>query len=91
MPTKFLWKSLRANRYGEGVDVVGFANAPRGSVLAGQTLRHFIDTYPDEAAARRAHPDVTGYTHPMLEPQPSFNHLPGEDDPVPGGMYPDDY
>jgi hypothetical protein len=27
----------------------------------------------------------------MLQPQVSLNHLPGEDDPVPGGMYPDDY
>ena len=86
----YLWKALRAGRYG-GVDVVGFYEAKRSSVLAGQTLTQFIDNYPDEASARAAHPDANeGWTSKWTAPQVSLNHLPDEDDPVPGGMYPDD-
>jgi len=88
--SEYLWKSLRWSKYG-GVDVVGFKEAPRHSVLAGQTLTCFIDNYEDEAAARAAHPDcVESFTSKWTAPQVSVAHLPGEDDPVPGGMYPDD-
>jgi hypothetical protein len=84
----FLYKKLRPARWG-GVDVVGFAVVPSG-VMAGQTLPNFIDNFPDEDAAREAHPDVDGFVNPFADPAPTFDHLPGEDDPVPGGMYPDD-
>jgi hypothetical protein len=86
---EFLYKKLRAGQYG-GVDVVGFKKAPRHSVLAGQVLRHFIDNYESEEAALKAHPDAEGYSSKFTDPPVSLNHLPGEDDPVPGGMYPDD-
>ncbi len=36
-------------------------------------------------------PDVVGFTNKYIEPVVSLSHLPGENDPVPGGMYLDDY
>lgn len=87
--TKFDYKTLRAGRRG-GVDVLGWGTYPAHSVLAGQPSKTFIDNYPDEAAARAAHPDAQGFSSSWVEPQVSLAHLPGENDPVPGGMYPDD-
>ena len=86
---EFLYKKLRPSQYG-GVDVVGFKEAPRNSVLSGQVLKHFIDSYETEEEARKAHPDAEGYSNKYTDPQVSLSHLPGEDDPVAGGMYPDD-
>ncbi len=85
----YLWKALRVAQYGRGIDVVGFFEQ-KGGVLDGQTLKRFIDNFPTEEEARAAYPDVVGFTNSFLEPTVSLNHLPGEDDPVPGGMYPDD-
>ena len=86
---EFLYKKLRPSQYG-GVDVVGFKQAPRNSVLSGQVLKHFIDSYETEEEARKAHPDAEGYSNKYTDPQVNLDHLPGEDDPVAGGMYPDD-
>ena len=88
MSKEFLYKKLRPCKY-DGYDVIGFFVQPSG-VLAGQTLKQYIDTYPDEASAKAAHPEIIGYSHPLIDPVVSFSHLPGENDPVPGGMYPDD-
>lgn len=85
----YLWKALRVSKYG-GVDVVGFFEQ-KGGVLDGQTLKRFINNFPSEADARAAHPDVTGFTSDLTGPVVSLNHLPCEDDPMPGGMYPDDW
>lgn len=87
--TEFLYKKLRMNPDGS-VDVVGFYTAPENSVLAGQTVKRFINSYDSEKAAKQAHPDAEGYSSKWTDPQVSLRHLPGEDDPVPGGMYPDD-
>jgi hypothetical protein len=86
---EYLYKKLRMNPDGS-VDVVGFFTAPPHSVLAGQTLKRFIDSYDSEEAAKQAHPDAEGYSSKYTDPQVSLSHLPGEDDPVSGGMYPDD-
>jgi len=58
--------------------------------LSGQVLKHFIDSYETEEEALKAHPDAEGYSNKYTDPQVSLSHLPGEDDPVAGGMYPDD-
>ena len=86
----YLWKTIRQSKYGNGFDVHGFYTASQSSVLAGQTLKQFIDSYDTIAQAQAAHPDAnmgSSWTDPVV----SVNHLPCEDDPVPGGMYPDDY
>lgn len=60
----------------------------RSSVLAGQSKKSFRDSFESEAEALAAYPRAdVGYR----SAHNSYSHLPGEDDPVPGGMYPDDY
>lgn len=61
---------------------------PRHSVLAGQTRKRYLACYASEAEAVAAHPDADmGHR----SAHNTFGHLPGEDDPVAGGMYPDDW
>jgi hypothetical protein len=86
---KIEYRKLRRSQYG-GVDVVGYYTAPQSSVLAGQTCRIFLDSFDTEEAALAAYPDAEGYSSKFTDPVVSLNHLPSEDDPVPGGMYPDD-
>ncbi len=85
----YLWKAMRVGQRG-GIDVVGFFEQ-KGGVLNGQTLKRFIDNYPTEEDAKAAHPDVVGFTNKYTEPTIILSHLPGENDPLPGGMYLDDY
>lgn len=85
----YRYYKLRVGSHG-GVDVLGFGTYPDSSVLAGQTSKTFIDNFPTEEAALAAYPQAKGYTSRFTEPVVSLNHLPGEDDPVAGGMYPDD-
>jgi len=81
-----------------GIDILGWGTYPRGSVLAGQSMKCFLDNVPDEAAARAWITDKVGaltarqvmFSNGFTEPQVSLSHLPGENDPVAGGMYPDD-
>jgi hypothetical protein len=86
---RFDWMALRVSRYG-GIDVVGFAPAPPGSVLEGQVLTHFLANFESEAEARASYPEAGGFVEYGAVPV-CVAHLPGEEDPVPGGMYPDDW
>ncbi len=94
MAHQYEWKTLRAS--GEcGFDVHGFADYDCG-VLKGQTGKFFIDSYPSVDAAVAAHPDLmhdgrVRYGSKFTDPQVSLRHLPDEDTPASGGMYPDDY
>lgn len=63
---------------------------PESSVMAGQHRKSFIDMTRTEEDARRAYPTAVEGTQ-KRDPGNSVAHLPGEDDPVAGGMYPDDY
>lgn len=83
------YKTMRITTSGS-VDVLGWSTYPDGSVLAGQPCKAFLDNFPDVDAAKAAYPDVVGFTSIYNEPRVSLSHLPGENDPVPGGMYPDD-
>jgi hypothetical protein len=61
---------------------------PQSSVLAGQDCKRFVEWYDSEEAAKAAWPQAeVGYR----DAHNTYSHLPGPDDPVPGGMYPDDY
>ena len=82
--------TLRRNHSG-GVDVMGWARAPDDSVLAGQMVKHFLDAFETEEEARVAYPQAENFSSAWSDPQASLRHLPGEDDPVAGGMYPDDW
>lgn len=90
----YLWKTVRHGA--SGVDVHGFSEATTG-VLSGQTVRQYLDTYPTLQEAVAAHPEALladgtpRWGSRLTDPVVSLSHLPGEDDPVPGGMYPDDW
>jgi hypothetical protein len=69
--------------------VHGWSTYPASSVLAGQPQKVFIDFFDDAEAALAKYPSATP-SNRLAEPTVSLAHLPGEDDPVPGGAYPDD-
>ena len=72
---------------GEKLAVYGWGEYPRHSVLAGQTMKKFIEYADGEDEARAKYPGIEwGYR----SAHNTYSHLPGEDDPVPGGMYLDD-
>jgi hypothetical protein len=86
---KYDFYTVSASKYSDGFAVYGWGTYPSSSVLAGQPMKVFIASFPTMEAAQKAHPEATP-ANQWTEPQVSLNHLPGEDDPVPGGMYPDD-
>ena len=94
---RFDYFALRTGEYG-GVDILGWGEYPDSSVLAGQPMKCFLDNVADEAAARawiveRAGTKAAehvGWSSKWTDPVVSLSHLPGEDDPVAGGAYPDD-
>lgn len=71
------------------VCVHGWSEYPESSVLAGQPMKRWLDDFGSMEEALAKFPQASP-SHPLLQPQVSLAHLPGEDDPVPGGMYPDD-
>lgn len=81
--------TMRRDRFG-GVDVLGWGTYPRSSVLAGQPMKVFLDTFDTVEQAQAAYPQATLFSSRWTDPQVSLSHLPGENDPVAGGMYPDD-
>lgn len=87
--SKFHYLKLRVGRYG-GIDVLGFGTYPKNSVLAGQTSKTFIDNFNTEAEARAAYPTAHEFSSGWTDVGVSLNHLPGPDDMVAGGAYPDD-
>jgi len=86
---KFAYYEKRANKDGS-VDVIGWGTYGRNSVLSGQSMKKFLDSFDSEQAAEAVYGSMN-WNNKWLEPGVSLNHLPGEDDPVPGGMYPDDW
>ena len=69
--------------------VYGWSTYPESSVLAGQPMKRFLDSFDSKEEAIKAYPQAEP-SNALMEPQISLSHLPGENDPVPGGMYPDD-
>ncbi len=74
----------------EAASVFGWSTYERSSVLAGQPRKVYIESFDTLAEAEAAYPGA-GISSRWTEPQISVSHLPGEDDPVPGVMYPDDW
>ena len=50
----------------------------------------YMATFATEADAEAVYGPMNWWSK-WLEPSQSLAHLPGEEDPVPGGMYPDDW
>lgn len=80
--------TIEANRYGS-FSVFQWDTWPSGSLLAGQNRKRYVAGYATEQTARERFPEAEESTA-HRDPCNTFNHLPGEDDPVTGGMYLDD-
>lgn len=83
------WYEKRHDKYGGGIDVIGWYTITTG-VLKGQMGKAYCETYQSEEMAEAVYGPMN-WNSPYLEPSQSLAHLPGEEDPVPGGMYPDDW
>jgi hypothetical protein len=70
--------------------VYGWGEYPESSVLAGQTMKQYIDGFDSEEEARAVWPELGGDTH-RRSAHNTTSHLPDENTPARGGMYPDDY
>lgn len=64
------------------VSVKGYKRCERG-VMKGQMLSHFIDRFPSPEDAAEAYPEADP-ANEYTTPQPSFNHLPDDNDPPVG-------
>ena len=84
------YMTIEPSRYGDGFDLYGWGEYPETSVLAGQQRKQFIAAYATIELALADAPDASVIDH-HIAAHNSVAHLPGEDDPVPGGMYPDDW
>lgn len=90
MATKYDYYTYQQNKYDRNaVNVYGWGTYPKGSVLAGQPLKQYLGQYDSVEALLADYPGAEP-SNQYTEPQVSLSHLPGEDDPVPGGAYPDD-
>ena len=74
----------------DSYSVYGWGTYERSSVLAGQARKVFLESYDTEKKALKAYPSAL-FSSKWIEPQTSCDHLPGENDPVAGGMYLDDW
>lgn len=76
---------------GDGrIEVLGYRKYPRSSVLAGQLGKVFVESFDTEEEAEAKYGSMNWWNK-WLSASPSVSHLPGEDDFVPGGAYPDDW
>lgn len=87
--TVYHYYNLRRNA-DNSIDVLGFSTYPESSVLAGQTMKVFLDTFDSVEDAQTQYPLAVNFYNKWTGAVNTFNHLPGEDDPVAGGMSPDD-
>ena len=72
------------------VFVYGWGTYGRSSVLAGQAMKKGLDHFDTPDAAMAVYGSDMNFSSKWTEPGISLNHLPGEDDFVAGGAYPDD-
>jgi hypothetical protein len=86
---KIEYYEKRNDKYSDDIDVIGWYTVPTG-VLKGSLSKAYCGTFKTEAGAEAVYGEMN-WNSPYLEPSMSLDHLPGENDPVPGGMYPDDW
>lgn len=90
MIDKYEYLTLR-RCFDGSVDVLGWGTYPESSVLAGQASKTFLACFDTEEEARFAYPEAENFSSKFTEPQISYNHLPGDDEPNCGDDYVDGY
>jgi len=83
------WRFSYEEKPNLGLCAYGWGEYPRGSVLAGQPMKVFLESFESLEALLAKYPSANGGGR-WVDPQVNLNHLPGEDDPAVGGMWPDD-
>lgn len=86
---KFQYYTMNTEPDG-GVFVYGWGVYNRSSVLAGQAMKKGLEYFDTAEEAIAVYGDMN-FSSKWTEPQVSLNHLPGENDFVAGGAYPDDW
>ena len=86
----FDYYEKRAHGGNHEVTVLGFGTYGRSSVLAGQPMKKAVGWFDSEEEAEAMYGPMNWWNK-YMSAEASVSHLPGEDDPVPGGMYPDDW
>ena len=86
---KFEYYTMNAEADGS-VYVYGWGTYERSSVLAGQAMKRGLAHFDTAEEAIAVYGDMN-FSSKWTEPSVSLNHLPGENDFVPGGAYPDDW
>lgn len=76
---QFDFFTLRREPCGD-VAVIGWGEYPASSVLAGQTMLVWLDSFPTEDEARKAYPQAEGFSSKWTEPRACVSHLPDEGD-----------
>lgn len=87
-PKRYDYMYARPNKYGRGFDAMGVIcnGYGRSSVLAGQDMICFVESFPTLEALDKKYPGLGENVHGRwTEPRNSFDHLPGDDDPDPYG------
>jgi hypothetical protein len=72
-----------------GVIVYGWGIYENSSVLAGQQRKVYCASFPNSKEAEKVYGKMN-FSSPFIEREISLDHLPDENTPVAGGMYPDD-
>ncbi len=85
----FEYYTVRPDGIRAGFIVHGFGTYESSSVLAGQSRKVFLDSFNTREAALEVYPEAEN-GNDFSDPQVSVSHLPGENDFVAGGAYPDD-
>ena len=77
---------IHRSKHGDGFDVKGIKQDGYGpnSVLAGQDLIQFLDSFDSYEEAKAAYPDAE-MSGEWTGARNTFDHLPGDDDPDPWG------
>jgi hypothetical protein len=81
MSERYDYLTMEHSKYG-GISVHGWGTYEENSVLAGQAKKQFLDSFDTVEEAKAAYPEVE-MSHPMLQPQNTFDHLPDGPDDLP--------
>jgi len=78
MKYEYMTMEARDEGYNTVIVVHGWSTYPQNSVLAGQSMKCFVDTFETEDEAKAAYPEAE-MSHEFMQPQNTFDHLSDND------------